>query len=125
MLDFSRLIPELEKRRIVSQATFKAGEKGKITADSLLKACNDLEQQYLRRPLKRYQVVGSISFDKNCTLKRYTISGCSIRFLPRLSKAFDNGYERILHDARRSFIGDPSKDYIYLKKCSRNGWDKS
>lgn len=115
MLNFSSLIPELEQRRIVSQATFKAGAKGVITKDSLLKACNDLERQYLRKPLKKFNIVGSISIDKFCSLKRHTISGCTIQFTPALSKAFYKAHEHILYDARNTFIGDPPKRYMYSK----------
>lgn len=115
MLKLSAWIPDLEKSRIVRQATFKAGEKGAITADSLLKACNDLERQYLRQPPKRYQIVASISINTSCRLKRYVISGCAIRFTSRLSKAFYTAHEKILYEARYSLIGAPPKHYTYSK----------
>lgn len=53
MVSLNKEIPLLEKRRVISQAIFEAGAKGKITAERLLSEIRNLESKYLRRPLQR------------------------------------------------------------------------
>ncbi|MDZ7762520.1 MAG: hypothetical protein U5L00_20010 [Desulfovermiculus sp.] len=62
-------IPQIEKNRIINQATFKAAVKGKVVSQSLLAEINRLKSEYLKRPKKKFKLVTSISVDRFCKLK--------------------------------------------------------
>jgi hypothetical protein len=74
MLKFSDGIPQIEARRIVNQAVFKAGEKGVITKQSLLTEINKLEVGYLNLPYKRFVLASSLSFKTLHSLRRIRIN---------------------------------------------------
>ena len=115
MVSLNKEIPLLEKERIINQATFQAGAKGKITAEKLLSEIKNLESEYLRRPLQRYNLVTSISVNRFCKLKRTKIYGCTISFCPSLPKVYREGISKITHHARHSIAGEIPTNYMYVK----------
>lgn len=104
-------IPELEKNRIVNQATFKAASKGKVDSQSLLAEINKLETEYLKKPEKTFKLVTSISVDRSCNLKAKKFNNCTINFKPSLSSPYLKAISEIYDSARHSIIGDIPKNY--------------
>jgi hypothetical protein len=115
IISLNQQIPQLEKNGIVHKAIFKAGGKGKITADILLKEIRKLESNYLKRPLHKYYLITSISVDRNCKLGRRRINNCTISFIPFLPKVYLDGISQIEKSAQHSIKGDFPKKYIYVK----------
>lgn len=105
------VIPEIEKRRIVNQATFKAAAKGKINSKSLLIEINKLETEYLKRQERTYKLVTSISIDRFCELKSKKLNDCVITFKPSLSLPYLKSIAEIYDNARYSIIGDVPQNY--------------
>lgn len=104
-------IPEIEKNRIVNQATFKAAAKGKIDSKSLLVEINRLETEYLKRPEKTFKLVTSISVDRFCNLKSKKLNNCTVTFKSSLSLPYLKSISEIFDSARHSIIGDIPKNY--------------
>lgn len=115
MVSLNKEIPPLEKRRIISQAIFQAGAKGKITAERLLSEMRSFESKYLRRPLQKYNLVTSISVNRVCKLKRKKVYGCTISFCPFLPKVYGEGISEIIDHARHSITGEIPTNYMYVK----------
>jgi len=126
MVSLNKEIPLLEKKRIINQATFQAGAKGKITAETLLSEIRNLESKYLRRPLQRYNLVTSISVNRLCKLKRKKVYGCTISFCPFLPKVYREGISKIIEHARHSITGGVPTDYMYVKvSVSAKSYDEA
>lgn len=104
-------IPELEKNRIVNQATFKAAAKGKIDSQRLLAEINRLESEYLKRPEKKFKLVTSISVERLCKLKTKKINDCTINFKSSLSAPYLEAISEIFDSACHSIIGDVPTNY--------------
>lgn len=111
MVIMDETVPELEKNRIVNQATFKAAAIGKIDSRSLLAEINKLESEYLKRPEKKFKLVTSISVDRFCTLKPKKVNNCTINFKSSLSSPYLKAISEIFDSARHSIIGDIPKNY--------------
>ena len=115
MVSLNKEIPPLEKIRIISKAKFHAGAKGKITAERLLSEIRNLESEYLRRPLQKYNLVTSISVSRLCKLKRKKVHGCTISFYSFLPKVYEEGISNIIQHARHSITGEVPTNYMYVK----------
>ncbi len=111
MIILDETIPEIEKNRIVNQATFKAAAIGKVDSHSLLREINKLESEYLNRPEKKFKLVTSISVDRFCKLKAKKINNCTINFKSSLSAPYLKAISEIFDSARYSITGDIPKSY--------------
>lgn len=115
MVEIGGKIPEIEKRRIVYQATFKAANKGKITPQALLRAIGELEREYHDRDLRRYQMVTSLSAMPVTALRPTRILGTTINFAPHLAASFQRPRDSVQKNARDSIAGEIPTNYIYTK----------
>ena len=102
MLVLDPEVPEVEKRRIVNQATFKAGEKGVITPKLLLAEANKLERSYLTSSVNPYRLITTISIARSCQFPAVRFKGSSIVVHAKVSKKVRNSRNDLLQDARRS-----------------------
>ena len=115
MVSFHDNIPNLEKRRIISDATFNAANKGKITPQGLLEEMNELEKQYLCQRPEQYNLITTISIKRHLKLKRHSINGNRITFRPIMNRNFNKGIEQIKNHATYSINGEFPRDYIFAK----------
>ena len=104
-------IPEVEKRRIINQATFNAGEKGVITQKSILREVGKLENEFLNKEEKKYRLVTSISVSRTCPFPKVRIDGSSIVIHPRLNKTTVENRIKLMKEARHSIISNPPNNY--------------
>jgi hypothetical protein len=115
MVSFDRNIPEVEKRKIVSEATFNAGSQGKITQESLLGEMDKLAKQYLQTSPNKYVLVTSLSISHVINLKRQSINGCIITFRPAIPNKFKKEIEKIKKRASNNIYGEFPRDYLIVK----------
>ena len=106
MLVFPEAIPEVEGRRFVNQATFKAGEKGVITAKSFLSEVNKLTNDYLKHPVEPFVLATSVSLDGFTELPPMRASGTAIRFEHHLPKRFSEERKKILPRVKETLFAE-------------------
>jgi len=111
MVTLNETIPEIEKNRIVKQATFKAAARGKIDSRNLLAEINKLESDYLKRPEKEFKLVTSISIDRFFKIKAKKINNCTINFKSSLSAPYLKAISEISAIASQSITGDIPTNY--------------
>lgn len=61
MIHLDEEVTEIEKRRIINQAIFKAGAKGQITPKSILGELGRLERAYLSTTAQKFRLLTEIS----------------------------------------------------------------
>jgi len=89
-LEFSKPLPELERRRIVTKALFAAAAHP-LTASSVLREVSKLESEFARHPAEPYVLVAFVSLDLGVRMRPRSISGASMRF-SRLPDSWDCGH---------------------------------
>lgn len=107
-------VPETEKRRIINQATFKAGEKGLITAKSLLREVNTLEKKYLSTDKKKFQLITSISISPICKFPKVYIDGSCIIVHAHLNKVSQYSRSHKINEAQHSITNDFPSNYAIV-----------
>jgi hypothetical protein len=80
LMEFAPEIPEVERQRILSQATFQAAAIGEITPAQLLLCCQMQEAEYLRKPLVDYRLLTGISLTSASKLPSLRIESTTISF---------------------------------------------
>jgi hypothetical protein len=111
MIEFAPAIPELERRKILSKATFDAGGKGKITPTLLLQSCHKQETEYLRRPLTPFRLLTGVSFAPVHKLPSIRIGSSAITFNPKAQVARQHR-ARLYGDAKFSLGFDLPTQYM-------------
>jgi hypothetical protein len=111
MITLDEEVPEIEKRRIINQATFKAGGKGKITAKSILGEIGRLERAYLSTTEQKFRLLTDISISRWCQLPKVYFDGSCIVVHAHLNKASRSGRNKLMIDAKHSITSDVPKDY--------------
>lgn len=101
MIEFDPTIPELERRKILSKATFEAGAKGNITSALLLQSCRKQETEYLRKPLAAFCLLTGLSLASVRNLPSVRIGSSVITFNPK-AKVARQYREKLYSDARLS-----------------------
>jgi len=115
MISLGSTIPELEKKRIISNAAFNAAGIGVVTPDSLLYEIDKLEKQYLKETPKRYILVTSLSVGRFSKIRRQSINGCILTFRPDIPKHFSKEATKIEKQASYSICGELPQDYLVAK----------
>lgn len=87
MIEFAPAIPELERQKILSKATFEAGGKGKITPTHLLQSCQKQETEYLRKPMTAFRLLTGVSLASAHNLPSIRIGSSAITFNPKAQVA--------------------------------------
>ncbi len=111
MISFNKEIPEIEKRRIINQATFAAGAKGAITPKSLLDEINKLECNYLSTPEQKYRLLTEISISNLCQIPKVYFEGSWIIVHARLNTTSKTSRNKLIKTSRYSFSNDLPTDY--------------
>ncbi len=111
MITLNEEVPEIEKRRMIRQAAFNAGAKGKITSESILNEVAKLERTYLSTTPKKFKLITEISISRSCQLPRVYYEGSCIVINARLDAATKKSRNELLFDAKRSMTSDLRKDY--------------
>ncbi|MGZ8176217.1 MULTISPECIES: hypothetical protein [Methylobacter] len=104
-------VPEIEKRRIINQAAFKAGAKGRITASSILSEICRLEKDYLLTDKKKFHLITDISISRWCQLPKVRFDGSCIVVHAHLNKVSQNSRYKLMNDAKHSISNAPPRDY--------------
>jgi len=79
-IDFDEEIPELRRRRIVTQAVFKIAARHTLSSRNLLASINRLESEWKAADLKRYTFLSSMSVKYFYRLRRVNARGITITF---------------------------------------------
>lgn len=115
MVSLSTGISELEKKRIITKATFKVAGQGSITPESILLEINSLEKQYLKEAPKKYVLITSLSVQRFLKLKRQSVNGCTITFTSTVPYPFRKEAEKVNKHATHSICGELPKDYLVVR----------
>ena len=111
MITLDEEVPEIEKRRIINKATFKAGAKGEITAKSILSEVGRLERDYLSTTEQKFRLLTEISISSWCQLPKIYFDGSCIVVHAHLNKASRNSRNKLIVDAKHSITSDLPKNY--------------
>lgn len=111
MINFNKEIPEIEKRRIINQATFIAGAKGAITPRSLLDEINKLECNYLSTPEQNYRLLTEISISNLCKIPKVYFEGSCIIIQARLNTTSKTTRNKLINTSHHSFSNNLPKEY--------------
>jgi hypothetical protein len=97
------------------QAVSKAGEKGTITAKSLLAEINKLTSTYLQKPLVRYVLVTTLSISSRAAIHRIRFQGVTIVFGPHLNKSFRESRNKLKSLAKPNLFVEIPNNYVFVK----------
>jgi len=111
MIKFNKEIPEIEKRRIINQATFIAGAKGAIIPKSLLGEINTLECNYLSTPEQNYRLLTDISISNSCQIPTVYFEGSSIIVHAPLNVAAKTNRKKMVEKSQYFFDNNIPKNY--------------
>lgn len=111
MIKLDNEVPEIEKRRIINQAAFKAGAKGVITANSILGEICKLERDYLSIDKKKFHLITDISISSWCHLPKVYFDGSCIVVHAHLNKASQTSRRTLMNDAKHSIGSDLPHNY--------------
>lgn len=87
-IDFDPLVPEAEQKRIVMRVAHDRSLVRPITADSLLRACSRLEQDYLSKARTPHRLLTEISLSWTIAVPRIKVGDVALVFKPKLERAF-------------------------------------
>lgn len=88
-LDFPEIIPEMDRRDVISRAITSVASRGKISASSIKNEISKLKDAYIRQPQKQYILLTSLSVDYHNLITRRKISDCTIFLSKSLPKKFN------------------------------------
>ena len=111
MINLNDEVPEIEKRRIINQATFKAGAKGIITPKSILGEIGKLEREYLSTDKMKYRLITDISVSPRCQFPKIYFDGSCIVIHACLNKAVQNSRSKLMKEAQHSISSDLPSNY--------------
>jgi len=115
MLEFSETVPEVDARRIVRQAIFKAAEKGSVTARSPLAQINRLEREYSECLPERYVLLTSLSLSQFASLPRCKFGNTVIIFEPNPPLHYQGAALDLTARAKHTLFADLPTDYLSVR----------
>ena len=98
-IEFHIDLPEFERKRIVRRVSHDAKTSRPITADSLLKQCSKLEQEYLALPMKPFRLLTEISISRTIDVPRTNVGQTTVTFNPRTVRGFSER-SRLFNESR-------------------------
>ncbi|HET8671359.1 MAG TPA: hypothetical protein VFM05_12255, partial [Candidatus Saccharimonadales bacterium] len=108
-LKFKDVMPEVERRRIISISIRTVAIRGSISPKALIAEISKQENLYFALPLKKFALAPSISIQHDRNLNQANMPGASIRFDPRLPKHFVQ--KPLLDKAHKWVFGKLPADY--------------
>jgi hypothetical protein len=112
-LIFKDVIPEVERRRIISLSIRSVATRGSISAKALIAEISKEENSYFALPLKKFALASSLSIHYDQNLNPTSISGASIRFDSRLPNRFVQ--KPLLDKAHRWVFGKLPTNYCSVR----------
>lgn len=110
-IDFDPGVPDVEQKQIIQRVAHEQSNESRITADSLLRACSRLEQDYLSRAMKPYRLLTEISLWWTLDVPKVRINDIVLTFKPKLEKAFSER-RKLAHESRSTIGGDLPTNYM-------------
>lgn len=98
-IEFHIDLPEFERKRIVRRVSHDAKTSRPITADSLLKQCSKLEQEYLALSMKPFRLLTEISISRTIDVPRTNVGQTTVTFNPRTVRGFSER-SRLFNESR-------------------------
>lgn len=98
-IEFHSDLPEFERKRIVTRVSHDASISRPITAESLLKQCSKLEQEYLALPTKPFRLLTEISIWWTIDVPRATVGQTTVTFNPKTVRGFSER-SRLFNESR-------------------------
>jgi len=120
MIVLSEHISDRIKEDIIFNTAISLFKKGKLNHQFFIEAVDYCFKSYLRKGLKEYYFVTSISFDKKSPIKSTVINGCDLRFIKELPKKLLSQRKIILDYALSSIKYPDNYLYVKAKTCGRS-----
>ncbi|WP_239234217.1 hypothetical protein [Candidatus Nitrotoga sp. BS] len=98
-VEFHPDVPEFERQRIVTRVSHDSAISRPITAESLLKQCSKLEQEYRTLPIKPFRLLTEISIWWTIDIPRTTVDQTTITFNPKTIRGFSER-SRLFNDSQ-------------------------
>lgn len=98
-VEFHPDLPEFECKKIVRRVSHDSAIARPITADSLLKHCSRLEQEYLALPKRTFRLLTEISINWTIDVPRAAVGQSVITFNPKTVKGYAERY-RLFTESR-------------------------
>lgn len=111
MVDLDKRVPKIEKRSIVNQAIFNAGDNIKINPSSILTEIGKLEVKYLSKSEQKYELLTEISLGRTCQVSKIYFDGAIIVVHDRPNETFIAFRKKQLEKAKRSIAAKLPYNY--------------
>jgi hypothetical protein len=98
-VEFHPDVPEFERKKILTRVSHDSNISRPISADSLLKQCSKLEQEYLALPAMPFRLLTEISIRWTIEVPRTTVGQTTVTFNPRTVRGFAER-SRLFNDSR-------------------------
>ena len=98
-VEFHADVPEFECKKIVTRVSHDSAISRPVTAESLLKQCSKLEQEYLSLPTKPFRLLTEVSIWWTIDVPRTTVGKTTITFNPKTVRGFGER-SRLFNDSR-------------------------
>lgn len=98
-VEFHPDVPEFERKRIVTRVSHDSAISRPITAESLLKQCSKLEQEYRALPIKPFRLLTEISIWSTIDIPRTIVDQTTITFNPKTIRGFSER-SRLFYDSQ-------------------------
>lgn len=109
MLIVDNKVPEMEKKRILSQAIFITAKKSAITARSLLPSIARFERSYLAQPHQRFWLHTDLSISPHCKLPKVIFDDAQITFRSNRAKAVSQARDKVIPTAKNTLSNEMPK----------------
>lgn len=112
MLALNDSIPQIDRRRLITEGIDAASRAQALTAAGLLRHISGREAEYLRQPLRKFHLLTAVSIAGAASIPRYRLRGASISFGGRTGGTAQKARSRLVRDARHSIVADPPTTYM-------------
>jgi len=113
-IDFSRQIPDIVRKSIITGAIVHAG-KNILSQETFLAEIEKLESNYLKKAPKKYILVTDMSAIYSKLFQRRKIKNCDIVFKTQLSEQFKSERQKFLRWASHHITGQLPSDYLNIQ----------
>lgn len=114
MINIGDDIPEIEKRRITTEAIFIAGKSGTLTPKTIIGEVQRLKNAYIAKRPIRYQLITSISLSTDIEVSTIRYNDVLIKFCKELQSKAHSARGDLLSSAKDSIYGDIPRDYMFV-----------
>lgn len=112
-VEFHVDLPEFERKKVVTKVALNSTIQRPITAESLLRHCSRLEQEYLALPKRPFRLLTEISILSTIDVPRTTIGRTALTFKPRAALGF-RSRAKLFHESRSAVGFELPTNYMRL-----------